>query len=637
MTKTSDDFLTWARDPGRTLEERYGLLRLVEFAIHRYGPRDDKAYLDFDRIRKMREARRFNPAYSPTIDDAKLEITARHLAEIEALDLDEWGDERPIRNLDFLAFMPGLKELKLRGIEIDRLDCLRHLPALHTLTIRSDEVEDYSALATCRELRELIIATAHPWPVLSGIETLPCLEILRWQSDGRALVGVPELPALKFMQLGKMSTNRDLSLCLRDFHQLPEMPLLEHFEGGPLYRLDGIGRYPRLRYLLIQGHFKSLEPLADLPALTHLRLESDRIQSLERLSAMPRLFHLALLSERPQDWTPLMDLEPLREVYHFHDIHSSFDLGTLRMLMPSLDEVFALPEPRALAPMCLRVLGKNDTKQGSDKPFSPRFPDGPGGWDGNAGMQGSEARWGERHFHEALRQGGWLKLQGVRIDMNEVTRFELFSAYSYPKFSRSVGVTILKSEAIGRIRGIFECLRGALALTRYPWQVHITLNVDPDADEWDESWKTTPEKSYAEEMVEVERNLEHKRLRNQIRYNDELRLKLHEELGNDPGEFRPSPLPSDDPDGELDDEDEPEDDDSDEGGIAEYDPETAGQDEKWLEDVAISDPNHFWSGLTCLFTLTEEGVFMRLESRGLKPVAEILGINPEYPPGEEPD
>ena len=122
MDQTSDHFLDWARNPSRTLEERYGIVRLLEEVYRRYYRGKDKDPFDWQSIQRTREARKFNPAYDPQPDLPKLRIVAELLPQVEALHFDSFGDDRPLRNLAFLAFVPQLQELKLRCFEMERLD-----------------------------------------------------------------------------------------------------------------------------------------------------------------------------------------------------------------------------------------------------------------------------------------------------------------------------------------------------------------------------------------------------------------------------------------------------------------------------------------------------------------------------------
>lgn len=350
---SADGFYAWATDPSRTLEERYGILQLLEFVYARHYSGEDKPSYNFEADQLRREARRFNPAYQPLLDPQRVRLVASLLPQVQSVEFNHYSNDRPIRDLSFLRFLPWLQTLNVQGIELPRLDILRHLPALRSLQVWSNEVEDYSALASCRELRELKIHTEHPWPILTGLDTLPHLTHLDWHSNGRALIGLPPLPAVTHFRLSGGYTAHSLAGCLRDFHQLPAMPQLVQFWGGTFYRLDGIERYPLLRIALIKGYFTTLAPLAALRHITHLRVSSPRLEEVASVVPIPSLFHFAAESTRPQDWTPLMDSPSLREVHGAGCSTPQPDLGTVRMLLPSADDHFTTATPRPLQPLRL--------------------------------------------------------------------------------------------------------------------------------------------------------------------------------------------------------------------------------------------------------------------------------------------
>lgn len=156
MSTVADDFLSWAADPSRTLEERYGILRLTEAVYDRYYTGPDKQHLSVEASISRREDRRYNAAYEPVIDADKLHITADLLPKVTELAFHNFGVDRCLGDLSFLRFVPGLTRLTLEGLELESLDILRHLPHLtYFRTIHADRVEDYTALASCRKLQHL--------------------------------------------------------------------------------------------------------------------------------------------------------------------------------------------------------------------------------------------------------------------------------------------------------------------------------------------------------------------------------------------------------------------------------------------------------------------------------------------------
>lgn len=655
MSTVADDFLSWAADPSLTLEERFGILRLVEFVCHRHHTGPDRRPFNFEAERLRREDRRYNAAFEPVWEEDHLRITAKHLPQVLDLDLHLYGDDRPLRDLSFLRFMSGVTSLRLGHVEVDSLDVLRHLPALRSLHIWFfDRVEDYRALASCQELTTLHVHGQHPWPDFTGLETLPRLEEVNWQLPLRAFTEIPRLPAVKRLEL-KCWNSDTLAGCLRDFHQLPAMPLLQEFWGGAFYRLDGIERFPRLRTARISGFFRTLAPVGSMPALTHLRIVCDEMQDISAATALPRLHQFALQSIRPQDWTPLMESDTLREAFTHGCDTPQPDFDTLQIVLPSRDDLFAAAAARPLPP--LRLFGYSpQSKDRSRTPPDDHFPDGPDGWDGCHFMRQSEDWWFADLLKETLRAAGLLRLPGLRFGFGGRRRDRASSVCSsQPRLShRDIMLRLLGTEAISHLREVVRAARTALSGTRFPWQVNLTLTAEPDADDWDEDWRDsddTPQERAMEHLLdEQRREREQERLR--LFLADQHRLALLQEQGTPlkPGDIGPRRLPpakplppvfqppaepadrSDDDDG-----DEKDPFGSDDGGIAEAEPgQDDNDDEKWLPPVEISDPNFRWQGLNLYLTVTESTVWCATHRGDIEAASYLLGLPIEYPPGDTP-
>lgn len=653
MKNSQDAFLFWAQDPARTLEERYGVLRLVEhvWKYHYNGP-DKGPSPDWETESRFHEFRRNNPAYDPQPDPRKLRIIAGLLDQVTSLEFSDGYTDRPVRDLGFLSFVSNLRKLVMRGLEVERLDELRHLTALEECTLWTHEAEDFSPLAACGRLRKLTIHTEHPSPILNGLENLTLLEELEWAGNPRAFMGIPVLPAIKKFEFAEPHHTSYLRDALRDARQLPEMPRLEFFRGGQFYRLDGMERYARLRFICVRGFFRDIEALKGLERLTHLRAQSPRLRDVSALMRMPSVLHFAAFSDAPQDWSALMESETLREVFHFgHDLPQP-DLETLRMLLPTWDNLFAAPAPRPVKPLRFK-LGERRRRRGVLKSIGD-LEDPSEAWDGNTGTCESEGWWAEQLVRKFLGKAGFLKLQGVRMDEDPPSDYDLFTKAPCGYFSRTVEMKLLRTEAIGLLRPIVNCLREALAHTRYEWAVTITLEVAPDADSWDESWKNDRGSTTAEELMEEQRYHEYQRRKYQIQLQNEHRFRLLQELGGSAEEFRSIPIPDYQesppaetpeapgaPDGKAssgkdDKDDSADDDDPASGGTGLADPKQERKDETWLKKVIFSDPNHRWNDLHTFLHVTEEGVHMYSKMQGVDLVAELLDLIPEKNP-DDPD
>lgn len=638
MEAKSEEFLAWAADPTRTVEERYCIERLTEALNYLTFSGHDGRWGGFDGERSARENRCYDPAYQPVPDPELLRKVAEVVPVLTKLELATHLTDRPIRDLSVLAFMPNLRELKLKDVEMERLEVLRHVPELRDFHIRTDGVDDYNDLAMCRELRVICIQTWHPWPVLDALETLPHLERLEWLSNGRSLAGIRALPQLKSLMIDWPGHHSALADCVRDPSQLPEMPLLESFWCGWFYRLDGIGRFPRLRQLCVKGYFKQLAPLAELKEVSHLRVVSPWIEEVATVAGMPSVFSFAIQSVRPQDWSPLFDSVTLREVYQDRCEAPQPDYHTLRMLLPPLAEVFGSEEPRVHEPLRFRIW-----EEGGH--VSLVFPEGPAGWDGFLAMRQSEIWWMQEQLAAALEEAGFLKLQGVRLEIDEQRAYHTFTQEPFAHSTRRGQIRLLRTDAIGRVRGIVECVRTVLLRTRFPWQIDFMLTPEADADEWDDDWRRedSPQQRI-NDLLEEERKAERTRQRRRLFLQDEQRLRMLKELGQDPAEFSPSAPPLEEalPEviirtpskGEDKGEKKGKADDGSGGGLAEADPKQPDEDESWLAPVEISDPNIDWNRLFVFFTLTEDAVWVGGErTKAVNALSYLLDLPPEYPEG----
>ena len=86
------DFVTWALDPARTIEEAYFIERLVEVGVKLWEgkhPDPTRRVESFDiryrRERRLKERRRLNPAHRVRPRPAEVEQTAEMLPQFAAL------------------------------------------------------------------------------------------------------------------------------------------------------------------------------------------------------------------------------------------------------------------------------------------------------------------------------------------------------------------------------------------------------------------------------------------------------------------------------------------------------------------------------------------------------------------------
>ncbi len=650
MSTSADDFLTWATDPSRTLEERFGILRLVEAVYPRYYTGPDKQMTNYEAQRLEREDRRYNAAYEPVIDADKLRITADLLPKVTELAFHNFNSDRCLRDLSFLRFVPGVTRLTLEGLELESLDILRHLPHLtYFRMIHADRVEDYTALASCRKLQHISLYTQHPWPDFTGLETLPLLDTLEAHISLRAFIEIPALPAMRWLHLEDHG-GYSMSGCLRDFHQLPDMPLLERLYIRSLYRLDGIERFPRLRAASIMGFFRTLAPVARAATLTHLRIANDELQDIAAVAAMPAIHHFALRSIRPQDWTPLMDSGTLREVFTDGCATPQPDFDTLQIVLPSRSDLFSPPSPRPLPPLRLLSYYPQEKDPARCPPRDLYPATGPAGWDGCHFMRQSESWWLADLLEEAFRAAGLRDLPGLRLNGFSTLDRSAALFHGVPSVSsRHSTIRLLRPEAISRLRDAVAAIRTALSQTLHSSHVTLILDAEPDADDWDDDWRDgddTPQER-AMEHIRGEQEREREQQRLQLFLADQHRLALLKEEGAPPtpGDigprrlppakplppiFQPPTLPEDPAkDNEKDENDFFS---SDDGGIAEAEPgQDEGDEEKWLAPVEISDPNVHWNGLNLRLTVTESAVWCHNHKGDPEAASYLLDLPIEFP------
>jgi len=624
----AESFIDWALNPARTLEERFATLTVVEMCVIWDEVRRKVHCHDYETRRAMWEARRLNPAYVPLLREEEVRITAGQLEGLTSYSTNLSGD-RPIRDLGVLRFMPNLETLSLSGCEVGHYEVMRHLPNLHTLYIHGGDTEDLRGIGHCRSVRFLHIRNECPWPRLDGWEQLVNLETLVWYGSGLAFLSVPELPALRRFDLEYGQYYTQSVNTIKDFHQLPAMPLLEHFTGWHFYRLDGIERYPRLRALIIVGCFPSLEKLSCLKQLTHLTIGNDDIPDIKPLLAVPELHQLRIRTKRPHDYSILADAPQLREVRaHGCDV-PQVDLHTLSHILPGWEDRLAAAEPRALPPPVLRAQYK-DQEENPRESFAYSECDETG-WHGNRLFQENEEEWVREQLVAALEDAGLMKLPGLEVSgrhaEEEHVPYRWFSHASTR--SRELGLRLHTIQVISRLRDIIACIRSVLVRTRYRWSVQITGSPNSsDYDYLETRRKRTPEEE-AEDERESREYYEKKRKEEQEYLARELRLRMLKEDGQepDPADFNPTPPPKDGgksggvatltkPEDEepppmkfdppnLDYGNEDDEDDS-KGGLAEGEPGQEDNDEHWLPLPPHVDPNTFWADLYLYITVTED-------------------------------
>ena len=577
--KTPQDFIAWALDPKRTLEEAFFAEVLVDQGVQHWEHKQ-KIYRpgNWEAQQERGRARRLNPAHRAQLSRPDLDKAAEVLREMSRFSYSAgWDSDRPLRNLSGLQFLPGLHHLDLSNGEAPDLSPLVHVPDLVDLSINDKLAEDFRPIARCRKLKSIHLYLYQPWPILDGWEDLPELESLRFNGNLLAVESIPRLPAVNTLHL---NAGIGSSVPLRDLRRLPEMPRLRVLELEGVHRLDGIERYPELRILTLGGTFCDLTPLTALKEVTHLTLKGDLTRDLKPLVRMPALRKLTVQSHHPQDYLVLSDAPMLHEVEaRFCDINRR-ELATLHALLPSWSDEFAAPAPRPLPPLRFRIYEHDKFWKSG-----PCAADHPTPWDDNVSMKESEGQWMARclnaRISKALKHPNWGE-------------------------TRHGWVNVHSLEAADHLAKIIQVIREFLATTRFPQRV--SLRVDLKA-QWHRDDEKDPELKSAlhrQRLIqeEVDEHLEWERKR---REEQEYLARLHElrQLEAEGAEVKAEQFAPPPPEVEEAEEEEEEDqgDDIDDGDVLE-------RVEKEEDDGLIDpdEPHPLSDELDCWFLLSESEI-----------------------------
>ena len=520
----SGDFVHWALDPARSLEETY----LVECLLgpglgHWRHQHKIQQPFDWERIQAERKQRRLNPAYRPVLVREDVERAAQGLPNVTFLNLSDSTD-RPVRTLAGIEFAPNVATLFIHSEGVSDWSPLAALPKLNHLSISDNEAEDFRGLGACRQVPKLIIYTARPWPRLAGWEGMVQLESLDWHGN---LLALEEVPRLERVREAKLVHSYHANLPLRDATRLPAMPALESLTLDSIHRLAGLERYPALRNLTLAGPIRDLAPLATLERLTHLSITSDELQDLTPLSRLPELRFLRIVGEQPLDWFVLADLPRLHEIEVAGCDLNTEEVATLQEVLPSWDADFRAETARSLAPV--RLVVQHDRRE---LPGIEEFTAaGPAGWDGNAMMRDSENRWHAKRFAAVLGQ-----LLGDR----KWGRVAKPIAWG---FDFKIDIEVTTFAGAMRLAEIVETVRALLAESRFRRCIHLIVNTNPQ-DDYDPDEKMTEEEQAESDRQDAEY---HARLREErakfLERQHRLRLQQQEGAKIQPEEFAPEAEP----------------------------------------------------------------------------------------------
>ena len=421
-----------------------------------------------------------------------------------------------------LRFFSHIRHLNLGGNALCDASALRGWTMLESLSIRDDALEDLTPLAALTKLRSLHLSIRSPWPNLKGLEALEELAFFQWRGNLLSLEDIP--------RLGKVCQARfEMGPCgnipVPSVNCLPEMPWLEAFEIDPLFRLDDITRWPRLRNLTVGGPFKDLRPLSGLRALTHLVLRGDVTRDLSPLARLPELRRLEVRSRHPHDYSVLAEAPSLHEVRAEGCKINTMELATLLAVLAPWEDEFLAAQARPRGHARFVVCHQKEL------PAHPRKALGPEArWNDDPEMTASEGRWFTRRLQSALDglfgKQGWGRL--------------------LPGSAGSATLCISRLEAAEQLPVVVETARELLCATQFPWVVQFSVALNETNEDVEDPGDESDDEERAIHRVVQDRKEFLERQKEQESYLErEHRLRLLQQEGKpvNPEDFAPPEEP----------------------------------------------------------------------------------------------
>ncbi|MDB6025944.1 MAG: Leucine Rich Repeat [Verrucomicrobiales bacterium] len=455
----SDDFIAWATNPKLNIEEAFCAEVIVEKAVEIWRHKNKMADPEgWEPKRERHKKRCLNPAHRIKLNPKDVERAASVLNDVHHLWLHASKyshDDRPIRDLCGFRFLRGLKDVTLHGAETTDISVLAELPELQKIGLWDEELNDLNPLSRCLKLESISLHLSQPWPQFASLQELPALRSFEWRGNPFVLETLGPLP---HVIKAKFEGGFHWKVPLRDLRRLPEMPAVRVFELDPAWSIDGIERWQTLTNLTLNGNIRDLKPLHRLPQLTHLTLKTERLANVQELVGVPELRYLLVESEHPVDFSSLTDAPRLHQIEMKRCEINKMEVGTLNSILPSWDEEFATPTPRAVGPLRFRIVPNKEV-------FQQKNPEAASAADleRNPGMFASEAHWIAHRLQSRLNQllggGKWGKVDasehGHRAGCIEINSLE--AAESLPK--------------------ILDVARQALAQTRFHWEFVLRIGL----------------------------------------------------------------------------------------------------------------------------------------------------------------
>lgn len=351
----ADKFAPWAMDDARTIEERFCVELLVEVYLGHWHSLNKVPYNhNWDARLEHKRQRNLNPAYVPQYTEESVCRVAEVLPRVTTWSAPFGLNERPVRDIKALRFLPNLVELQLQA-GVEDLSPLLEMPQLRKLGVSGKSCPDLRVLGQCGQLRELHLTLGTHWPEVAGLEALTQLEVFHLAGNLLAFARGVVFPNVV---RGVLDCSPLPARCVRD---LPQFPACQFLTLGGVERLDGIEALPRLRNLTLTGEVRDFSPLAALTELTCLTCASPHPLAVTPLARLPKLayaafthnYHFGIDQLVPRDYSPLAEAPALRELHVPNCPPVTVEVATLNSIFPPWSELFALPAPRPLPPLRL--------------------------------------------------------------------------------------------------------------------------------------------------------------------------------------------------------------------------------------------------------------------------------------------
>lgn len=454
MTDTT--FSQYALSANLTPDEVYTVELLIERVRYKFD--DDDNFWD-DSIERD-DARR-SPDYKPRFSPDHVSPAADELNSLSWISFQRLSnDERPIRDISALKFLPQLSGLVLDDNQVTDLSPITYCTELRRLHLNRNPIRDISPIATCKLIEKLHLGDC-AISDFSALEDLPALRELSISVDQIA----------DFKQLKRLTHLRKIEFGLGSFDSFdgfPEMPELRVIRGAHVRKLDGLQHFRKLQNLVnLSGRFDSLEPLRNLRELTHVNILNSRVESLQPLAGSSAFRALHISTDlRKIDLSPLESLPLLHELNVRCNGAEPNGLDKLKASLSPWGNEFRAVKRRHTPSLELHVVDQQTFDiYDTDKPFNVSGPDT------NEGLLSSELDWLDDQLERFLASE-------LRADDDYTIPFKWNGA-------RSRTIVLYSDDSVAAFSKVVRGIQNVLSDAKQDWIIYLqTDGVEPEFVVW---------------------------------------------------------------------------------------------------------------------------------------------------------